>query len=84
MSVDDAIVLFTDGLFEVTGDEREEFGQERLLEAVRRRTNSPLSGLFDDVLEEVRRFSSEQEFEDDVCLLGIEVARLGHAKGTGP
>ncbi len=84
VSVDDAIVLFTDGLFEVTGDEREEFGQERLLEAVRRRTNSPLSGLFDDVLEEVRRFSSEQEFEDDVCLLGIEVARLGHAKGTGP
>jgi len=30
--------------------------------------------MFDDLLEAVRSFSTSHEFEDDVCLVGMEYA----------
>jgi serine phosphatase RsbU (regulator of sigma subunit) len=74
---DDLILLYTDGLFEVPGNVGEEFGQERLLDAVRRRVFHGPSELFDEVLDEVRQFASGNEFDDDVCLIGAEVQSLG-------
>ena len=73
----DLVVLFTDGLYEVPGIRGEEFGQERLLGAVRRRAQLAASDLFDELLVEVKEFSSHKEFEDDVCLIGMEIQRLG-------
>jgi serine phosphatase RsbU (regulator of sigma subunit) len=32
----------------------------------------PAGQLFDDLLEAVRTFSVNHEFEDDVCLVGVE------------
>jgi serine phosphatase RsbU (regulator of sigma subunit) len=29
-----------------------------------------------ETLGEIRRFSGQQEFEDDVCLIGVEVKKL--------
>jgi len=74
---DDLIVLFTDGLYEVPGATGQEFGLERLLEGVRKRIALDPSTLFDEVLEEVKQFSSGNEFEDDVCLIGAEIHNLG-------
>jgi sigma-B regulation protein RsbU (phosphoserine phosphatase) len=71
----DLIVLFTDGLYEVEGPSQEEFGLERLLEATRRRANLPALQLFDEVLAETRQFAGGREFQDDVCLVGMEIAR---------
>jgi len=72
----DLLVLFTDGLYEVPGRVGEEFGQERLLQAVRQRAQLGASDLFDELLLEVKEFSSDKEFEDDVCLIGMEIQRL--------
>jgi len=75
----DLVLLFTDGIFEVEGTDEEQFGQERLVEAVHRRVGLPAEQLFDELFEEVHAFSATDEFEDDVCLLGMEVGA-----GIGP
>jgi phosphoserine phosphatase RsbU/P len=77
LAVDDLIILFTDGLYEVSGLDQDQYGEERLLEAVRRRINLPPGRLFDELLGEVQQYSGGKGFADDVCLLGMEVAALG-------
>jgi len=72
----DLVVLFTDGVFEVDGQDEEPFGQERLKEAVHSRIGLPPEQLFNEILEEVHRFSLIDDFEDDVCLVGMEVDHL--------
>jgi sigma-B regulation protein RsbU (phosphoserine phosphatase) len=74
---DDAILLFTDGLFEVSNSSEEEFGQDRLLDTVRKHVQLPTTRLLDTILEEVRNFGDADEFEDDVCLLAMEAHRIG-------
>jgi serine phosphatase RsbU (regulator of sigma subunit) len=41
---------------------------------VRNLLNEPAGKLFDNLLEAVRTFSVSHEFEDDVCLVGMEFA----------
>jgi phosphoserine phosphatase RsbU/P len=77
LAADDVILLFTDGLFEVTSaDGEEEYGQERLLDAARQHLNlSPLE-LCDALIAGVRTFAGGAALSDDVCLLSVEIARL--------
>ncbi len=79
IDVDDFIVLFTDGLYEVEDAKQsgDEWGEERLLNAIRQRLKLPPAALFDDLMAEIQTFSGTSEFEDDVCLVGMEVAYLG-------
>jgi sigma-B regulation protein RsbU (phosphoserine phosphatase) len=70
----DFIMLFTDGLYEVQGANEELYTQQRLMVDVKNLIQKPASQLFDDLLEAVRSFSSDHEFEDDVCLVGMEYA----------
>jgi sigma-B regulation protein RsbU (phosphoserine phosphatase) len=77
ISVNDVILLFTDGLYEVDNEAHEEYGQERLLAAVRARYKLPTERLLDELLQDVQLFSSVKEFEDDVCLVAMEIAELG-------
>jgi len=70
----DRVFLFTDGIYEVTNADGEEYGQERLLQAVRKRIPKPAEELFGDLLVEARTFSGRNDFEDDVCLVGVEAA----------
>lgn len=79
LAEDDALLLFTDGLFEVPNAEDEDYGQERLVEAAGARLALPLPALLDGMIADVRTYSNGAEFDDDVCLLGIEVARIGNA-----
>jgi phosphoserine phosphatase RsbU/P len=74
LAAEDVVLLFTDGLFEVVdaGGE-EDYGQERLLAATRQRIHLPLLGLCDELIAGVRAFSGATEFEDDICLLGMEM-----------
>ena len=73
----DLILLFTDGIYEVDNPAQEEYGQERLLAAVRQRCALPAEQLFDELLRDVQRFSGVNELEDDVCLVGMEIQRTG-------
>jgi serine phosphatase RsbU (regulator of sigma subunit) len=70
----DFVFLFTDGIYEVTNADGEEYGQERLLRAVRNRIQNTPEELFQGLLAETQEHSGSREFEDDVCLVGVEAA----------
>jgi phosphoserine phosphatase RsbU/P len=72
----DFVMLFTDGLYEVEGENQQLYTHEMLADAVRRRVKLPASQLFDELLAELRAFAVDHEFTDDVCLVGMEVASL--------
>jgi serine phosphatase RsbU (regulator of sigma subunit) len=76
MAVGDLIALYTDGLIEAEGADNESFSPERLLAAVNQRANLPTNELFTGLLDEIKRFSTRSEFEDDVCIVGVEVKQL--------
>jgi sigma-B regulation protein RsbU (phosphoserine phosphatase) len=77
----DLVMMFTDGIFEVDGADETLFGEERLLGAVRRRIHLPSEQLFEELLEEVREYSLSSQFEDDICLLGMEVDHFCRSAG---
>jgi len=70
----DMVMLFTDGLYEVEGANQQLYTADKLVEAVRRRYQLPAGELFDQLLAEIKEFALGQEFMDDVCLVGVEVA----------
>jgi sigma-B regulation protein RsbU (phosphoserine phosphatase) len=74
LSPRDMVMLYTDGLYEVEGADGEFYDKHKLVEAVTRRLTLPAPQLFDALLAEVRAFSAKQELEDDMCLVGMEVA----------
>lgn len=72
----DLIMLYTDGLYEIEGADGTFFDQEGLLDAIAPRMSLPAPQLFDELLAEVKRFSAAAQFEDDVCIVGINVTQL--------
>ena len=64
----DALALYTDGVTESFNEAGEEFGEHRLIEALRQHAELPPQALLDAVAEEVRRFSP-QEQHDDITLV---------------
>jgi sigma-B regulation protein RsbU (phosphoserine phosphatase) len=77
LAAGDAILLFTDGLFEVAdAATTEDYGRQRLLSAATQNLRLPPDALCDALIEDVRRFAGTTEFADDVCLLDLEVVRL--------
>src|ERR1700730_17245936 len=76
MAVDDFIMLFTDGLFEVEADDDKIYSRERLVAAVRERLRLPSAKMLAELFGEIRLFSKSTGFSDDVCLVGMDVTRL--------
>jgi sigma-B regulation protein RsbU (phosphoserine phosphatase) len=74
LSPGDLVFLFTDGLVEAQSQKEDFYDQQRLSQAIQNRPELPTSDLFDQILEEVREFSGDAAFSDDVCLVGIDVA----------
>ena len=72
----DLVLLFTDGLYEVNNEADVEYGQERLLNAVRDRARLNTEELLDDLLRDIHAFSGTMEFHDDVCIVALEISRL--------
>lgn len=73
----DSIVMFTDGLYEAENPQGEIYGRQRLLAAVRERVSLPSEQLFAELVADVQSFSGKQDFDDDVCLVGVDVLQTG-------
>jgi len=69
----DTLALYTDGVTEAFNDADEEFGEERLLEALRRHRDLPSQALLQEIVGDVRRFSPRTQ-HDDITLI---VAKCG-------
>lgn len=76
LSPSDLLLLFTDGLFEVEAPDGEFYDQPRLLDAVRRRPSMPAEQLLPELMQEVQAFHAVDTFDDDVCMLAIEVSNM--------
>jgi len=68
----DFLMLFTDGLYEVQGQNEELYSQERLMLDVKNFLTRPPGVLFDKLIEVIRTFAVNGEFDDDVCLVGMD------------
>jgi serine phosphatase RsbU (regulator of sigma subunit) len=64
----DTLAFYTDGITESFDDAGEEFGETRLIEALRRHREQPSPALLASILDEVREFSSSEQ-HDDITLI---------------
>ena len=81
----DLIMLFTDGLFEVEAPDEQLYSQEDLLKVVRARSPLPSQELLEGVLKDIRDFTQRADFDDDVCLIGMEFSpRNGAVEKRAP
>jgi PAS domain S-box-containing protein len=80
LSPGDFLMLFTDGLYEVQGQNEELYSQERLTLDVQSFLNHPPGVLFDELLEVIRAFAVNGQFDDDVCLVGMDFIGLPPGK----
>jgi serine phosphatase RsbU (regulator of sigma subunit) len=75
MTTGDLIMLFTDGLFEVEDRDGNVFSQQQLHATINRHANLPPEEFLGRVLNDIRKFSKRAVFDDDVCVVGVEVRR---------
>lgn len=80
MTRGDRLLLFTDGIIETEANDETAYGHERLMAAVRARTGLPTGSLLQELVADARQFSARQVFDDDICLVGMDVK---HANGNG-
>jgi sigma-B regulation protein RsbU (phosphoserine phosphatase) len=79
LSPRDVLLLFTDGLFEVEGAGGQFYDYHQLSRAVGDRTRLPTGELCRSLVADVRQFSADQEFSDDVCLVAMDIERVGRS-----
>ena len=64
----DTLALYTDGVTESLNDVDQEFGEDRLVDALRRKRSLPAQDLALSVVEEVQTFSAKKQ-HDDITLI---------------
>jgi serine phosphatase RsbU (regulator of sigma subunit) len=78
---DDMLALYTDGITESFDDAGEEFGELRLIEALRRSGKQDPGSVVTSVVAELRQFSREQQ--DDITLIVARCRAPEHGHLTG-
>lgn len=71
----DALLLFTDGIYEAEGLDGDEFGVERMRKLTEANLTQPSSPLLETILFAVRKYHSPSGAEalgDDVCLVTVD------------
>ncbi len=68
----DTLVLYTDGMTEAFNDCGEEFGLQRLIEALLRHRGESLRALIASLLDEVRQFNPGEQ-QDDITLIVAKI-----------
>jgi serine phosphatase RsbU (regulator of sigma subunit)/predicted enzyme related to lactoylglutathione lyase len=64
----DTLALYTDGIIDSRNDAGEEFGEERLIEVLRRHRGLSSKDLLEATVDELRRFSPHEQY-DDITLI---------------
>lgn len=73
LSSNDLLVLYTDGVTEAMNkDETEEFGEERLLDCIKRNRNKSADEIQQAIIDDVEAFSHDIQY-DDITLIIIKV-----------
>jgi serine phosphatase RsbU (regulator of sigma subunit) len=64
----DILALYTDGVIEAFDSSGEEYGETRLIEALRRGRDLPSQSLLAEIVNDVQRFSGPEQY-DDITLM---------------
>ena len=72
------LLLFTDGVLEAENENGEQFLNKRLMKIAGSNSEKCLEGWLDTILDTVLDFSESHHFDDDVCLLGVEIFADGN------
>jgi sigma-B regulation protein RsbU (phosphoserine phosphatase) len=76
LSPRDVLLLFTDGLYEVEGPTGELYDYQQLQLAIGKRSALPTEQLCSGLIDEIQQFSGRKQFNDDVCLVAMEIENL--------
>ena len=64
----DTLLLYTDGITDSSNEADEEFGEGRLIEALRRHSELPVERMLTAIVDEVRQFNAHEQ-QDDLTLI---------------
>ena len=67
----DCLVLYTDGVTEALDSNGDEFGVERMVQAVRASAGDGAPAIVTRVIDDVRNFVGSQPQNDDITLIAI-------------
>ena len=68
LSPGDTLVLYTDGVTDTFNRQGEDFGEDRLIDAVRKNRKLPPEPMLAAIVDEVRQFSPHEQ-HDDITLI---------------
>lgn len=77
----DTLLLYTDGVIDVTDANQDDFGEDRLVRVVSGAAARPARDIIDTLLRATRAHGGRRQFDDDVTLLVVK--RLAGASATG-
>lgn len=69
LELDDILLIFSDGLIEAINKENEEYGEKRLKNLLHRLAEKEVSEIKDNIIKDLREFTSYKNFDDDVTFL---------------
>jgi serine phosphatase RsbU (regulator of sigma subunit)/catechol 2,3-dioxygenase-like lactoylglutathione lyase family enzyme len=64
----DTLALYTDGITEAFNEARDEFGEARLIDSLRRHHHQPAQSILEEIVLDVRQFSPREQ-HDDITLI---------------
>jgi phosphoserine phosphatase RsbU/P len=67
----DVLVIYSDGVTEARNAAREEFGEGRLADAIRRHSGGPAAALLERIIADVDSFVDGADASDDLTLLAV-------------
>lgn len=69
----DLLLFHTDGVTEATNASKEEYGTQRLAEAVQRAGSGRPQRVLEEILQDLERFADGRQFEDDITLTALSI-----------
>ncbi len=80
----DLLVIFSDGVSEAANAEGAEFGEDGIVESVKRVWQNSAAGVCDGILADVRKFLGDQPPHDDQTLLVVRLQQVAKPEGEIP
>ncbi|UCE67958.1 MAG: SpoIIE family protein phosphatase [Candidatus Zixiibacteriota bacterium] len=65
----DILLFYTDGVTEIKNENEIEFGEQRLIDAVKNSKEKSAMRIIDYVINEIKKFKKDRKFEDDITLI---------------
>lgn len=76
----DLLLQYTDGLVEATNDEKEQFGEARVMELVKKYPRASTRELLFILEETLRDFTGSREQEDDITMMALKIRERSPAR----